>query len=286
MRHLTLWLAAACALGALAASASSAALPELGRCIKLEGTKEPGQKRVFTGKYTNRKCTAESPSSTGKFEWFPGTKAGGEEWESGGPPVTVKLETAQGRGIECAKSKMVGKYTSSTTSTSELKLEECLENTTKQFCTNEVPEKPENPGEIQILKQTVNSQPLEGKLGYIKKAGTKPQVGWEYKAQSGPDVFVFECGQVYGSGRKFTVEGAYIGEVWKPIDRMSEEESFVRYHGQLGKQSPESFEGGPKATLTVNIMNLETLEFTTEALSFGMALEEQETEEPLEIKAL
>jgi len=286
MRHLTLWLAAACALGAFTASAAPAAQPQIGRCIKLEGVKAGG-KKVFSGKYTNRKCTKESASGTGKFEWLPGTNAGGaEEWESGGKATKVVIESEQGRGIECAKSAMFGKYTSPTTSTAELHLYECLENTQKQFCTNELPEEPKEPGEVQILKQTVNSQPLEGKLGLISKGSPKPKVGWEYKPQSGPFLFTFECGQVYGTGRKITVEGAYIAEIWKPINKMSEEEFFVRYHGQRGKQQPESFEGGPKATLMIKILNPEPLSLTTEPVSLSKELEEQETFEPLEIRAL
>ena len=42
---------AACALGALAASSASAALPEIGRCVKVEGVKE-GHTTKFDGKYS------------------------------------------------------------------------------------------------------------------------------------------------------------------------------------------------------------------------------------------
>ena len=91
---LTLALAALCAVAAFAASGAYAELPEIGRCVKLEGLKE-GHKTKYSGKYSNRKCTKTSSSSTGKFEWMPG--AGTEKtFESPGTlePVTLKTRPA------------------------------------------------------------------------------------------------------------------------------------------------------------------------------------------------
>ena len=65
---LMLSLAALSAAAAFAASGAYAELPEIGRCAKLEGLKE-GHKTKYSGKYTNKKCTKTSASSTGKYEW-------------------------------------------------------------------------------------------------------------------------------------------------------------------------------------------------------------------------
>ena len=50
-----------------------------------------------------------------------------------------------------------------------------------------------------------------------------------------------------------TIEGAFISPIRKPVDRMAEEYS-LHTIAAGGKQSPESFEGGAKASLTVNIV--------------------------------
>ena len=71
IRTSMLVIVAACALGALAASSASAALPEIGRCVKVEGVKE-GHTTKFDGKYSDHKCTRASATSKGKFEWEPG----------------------------------------------------------------------------------------------------------------------------------------------------------------------------------------------------------------------
>ena len=102
-------LAALSAVAAFAATGAYAELPEIGRCVKLEGLKE-GHKTKYSGKYSDRKCTKTSSSSTGKFEWMPG--AGTEKtFESPGTLEPVTLKTAAGTAIECKNSKQNGEYT-------------------------------------------------------------------------------------------------------------------------------------------------------------------------------
>ena len=55
-RYVMLVAVAACAVMALDAAGASAALPEIGRCVKLEGIKE-GHTTKYSGKYSNKKCT-------------------------------------------------------------------------------------------------------------------------------------------------------------------------------------------------------------------------------------
>ena len=277
-KHVILCLVAACALGALFVSSASATLPEIGRCVKLEGVKE-GHKTIYKGKFTNKKCTKTSQTEKGKFEWLPGA---GEEkgFESPGTLEPATLETPSGAGVECKNSKMFGEYTGANTEKVEISLFECLEKTSKKFCQSVRPEEvPPAPQE-----GTVISLPLEGKLGFINAHGSRPQVGWEYKPKTGPFLFAFECGQTTGAGTKISIEGAFIGQVWHPVDKMVEE-YFLRNIGSRGKQTPEMFEGGAVATMKATIVNPTSLEETTEPISYSAPVEEQSTSEELEIKA-
>jgi hypothetical protein len=296
-------------LAALDASAASAALPEIGRCVKLEGAKE-GHTTKYGGKYTNKKCTLESSTSTGKFEWMPG--AGAEKgFESPGTLEPVTLKTAAGTAIECKNSKQVGEYTSATTEKDEISLYECTLSTTKETCQSlrpeETPPTPE-PG-------TIISQPVEGTLGFIKKSGARPELGWDYKAKTGTALFIFECGgtalppppttppagEVPGgptleppSGppsapnatvpTAVTIEGSFISQIIRPVNKMAEEYK-LRSAAAGGKQSPEMFEGGAADTLTVTFLEPLTLKSTKEAIGYSAPEEEQSFGEDLEFKA-
>jgi hypothetical protein len=292
---------AACALVAVVASNASAALPEIGRCVKLEGIKE-AHKTTFAGKYSNRKCTSMSASSKGKFEWEPG--AGTEKtFESPGTLEPVTLETAAGTAVECKNSKQVGEYTGASTETDEISLYECSLSTTKETCQSlrldETPPTPE--------AGTIISQPLEGTLGFIKAGGLRPQIGWAYKAKTGKDLFVFECGgtslpsagtplPTTGStpsatsastpsvGTDITIEGSFISPIIRSTNRMLEE---YKLHSvaQGGKQSPEMFEGGTADTLTATILEVTSLKETSEAIGFSAPEEEQSFSEDMEFKA-
>ena len=176
---LMLAAAALCAVAGFSASGAYAELPEIGRCVKLEGVPE-GHKMKYSGKYSNRKCTRTSASSTGKFEWMPGA---GEEktFESPGTLEPATLKTAAGTAIECKNTKQFGEYTSATTEKDEISLYECVLSSTGETCQSARPEEtPPNPE-----AGTIISLPLEGKLGYIKKSNSKPQIGWEYKPKTG-----------------------------------------------------------------------------------------------------
>ncbi len=308
---LMLAVAALIAVAGLDASGAYAELPEIGRCVKLEGLKE-GRKTNYSGKYTNKKCTKTSASSTGKYEWSGG--AGTEKtFESPGTLEPVTLKTPAGTAIECKNSKQNGEYTGANTETDEISLYECTLSTTGETCQSLRPEEtPPTPEAGTIL-----SLPLEGKLGYIHKSNSKPVIGWEYKAKTGPFLYAFECGgpelptglptappagevptvptpevptgTPAAPSAKLptvvTIEGAFISPIRKPIDKMAEEYTLHTIAAN-GKQSPESFEGGAKASLTVNILEVEAAKTTTEAIGFNAEEEEQSFSEELEFKAI
>ncbi|HTQ68218.1 MAG TPA: hypothetical protein VMI13_05955 [Solirubrobacteraceae bacterium] len=276
--YLMVAILAACALAALDAGVASAELPEIGRCVKVEGTKE-GHRTKFNGKYSNKKCTTVSSTGTGKFEWMAGP---GEEkgFESPGTLEPVTLETPSGTAVVCKDSKQFGEYLGPNTEKDEISLYECTLSTTGETCQSVRPE------EIPPLPEagTIISQALEGKLGYIKKSALKPQIGWEYKAKTGPFLFIFECGSTPLVTTDITIEGAFISPIIKPVNRMAEE---YKLHSVAagGKQTPEMFEGGAKATLTAAILEPKALKATTEAIAFSAPEEEQSFSEDMEFKA-
>ena len=51
-------LVAVASLGALTAASASAEIPELGRCVKVEGVQE-GKKTVYHGKYATRTASSK-----------------------------------------------------------------------------------------------------------------------------------------------------------------------------------------------------------------------------------
>jgi hypothetical protein len=53
---------------------AQAALPELGRCVKVVGEKQ-GKHIIFHGRYIDAGCVESTPAANGKFEWMPGAGA-------------------------------------------------------------------------------------------------------------------------------------------------------------------------------------------------------------------
>ena len=259
---------------AVAASASGA-LPELGRCAKVEGSKE-GRKTVYHGKYTNKACTKESSQASGKYEWSTGPGAE-TQFESPGTLEPATLQTTGGKKIACADSKQFGEFLSAKTAKSEISLYECKEVASGEPCQSLRPE--ENPPTPQ--EGTIISNPAEAEVGLVS-GGSKPKVGWDYKAKTGSDLFQFECGKTTGLGTKVTIEGSFIGVVSKVVNRMGEEDK-MRYAAVGGKQSPAQFEGGSPDVLTATFLT-PSLQSSSEQIGY-IAEEEQSFSEPLEIKA-
>ncbi len=273
MRRATVLTALALAvLGATAVPASAA--PEIGRCKLTEGTKE-GKRTTYHARYKNKACTKESAGgNTGRYEWTagPGESA---EVETIGSSAPVTLETTSGRVIACTNHLSLGKITGANTETWKLSLRNCEDQALHKPCQGLIEET--------TLEETgrIDSLELSGELGYISKAG-KPTIGWDLKPKTGPNLFVFECGTTPGLGTKVTVEGSYIEQL-KPANKMAEEyKGFVK--AKEGKQSPESFEGGAKDTLSATLVT--GLESETQQIGLNMPkFEEIELAEELEIRA-
>lgn len=279
MRRLMLSLLVLATVSAFAigAGGANAALPEIGRCVKVAPTLE-GHKKTYAGKFTNAKCTSESAKGAGKYEWEAGAGES-NSFESPGTLEPVTLETTGAKKIACSNSKTVGEYTSGTQEKLELSLYGCKEVSSGESCQSLRPEeKPPLPEEGTII-----AKPLTGELGFIAK-GSKPVVGWDYAPASEGKLLEFECGKTAGLGTKVSIEGSFIGQVRKPLDKMSEE-YFLRYEQKAGHQAPEMFEGAAKDTLSATFLT-SSLQSTTEQLGYEAAQEEQSTAEALEIKAL
>jgi hypothetical protein len=250
---------------ALGATAASAALPELGRCVAVEAK---------TGKYRSRSCGPESPTNTGKYGWLPGPGAVPTFEGAGGEPAT--LETVGGRKIFCGIGETKGEYTGEKTEKLTLILNFCEDKTLKQPCQSLLPEEKE----IQPIEGTIKSLPLKGELGFVAGAGgPRPQVGWDIKPEVGNVIATFECGPFLG-GTQVLLEGSYITQI-KPTNKMTEEYKF-KYKETKGHQEPESFEGGEKDTLSLTYSKpLETP--VTEQTAYK-GIEELVAEEELEYK--
>ncbi len=256
------------------AANASGALPELGRCAKVEGTKE-GRKTVYHGRYTDKKCTKESSRTAGKYEWSPGPGAE-KQFESPGTLEPATLQTTGGKKIACTNSKQFGEFLGPKTAETEISLYECKEAASGEPCQSLKPEEtPPTPEEGTIL-----SNPVEAEVGLVS-GGSKPKVGWDYKAKTGTALFEFECGKTTGLGTKVTIEGSFIGVVSKVGDRMGEEDK-MSYTAPGGKQSPAQFEGGSPDVLTATFLS-PSLQSSSEQIGYSAA-EEQSFSEPLEIK--
>jgi hypothetical protein len=250
---------------AIASATASAALPEIGRCEKVEGILE-GKKTVYHGGYTNASCVAVSSTKTGKYEWHPGPGAKKGFSGSGGPAT---IETVGGQKITCTESISEGEITGAKTATVHLNLHQCSDPAVAQSSCQSSGNPPSS--------SEIASEPLEGEIGYIATA-PKQVVGLDVKHS--PNIAAFYCAK----GVEVAVTGSLEGSViapFKQLNKMSTED-LLKYKATKGIQAPEKFEGGAKDTLVMNLIN--GLSKTTEQAGLSNELK-LTTEEALEIKA-
>jgi hypothetical protein len=233
-------LTAACALGALAASSASAALPELGRCLSVEKTLE-GKKDSYHGVYSNRNCTKVNPKHKGKYEWTPGPGAGNTIKAELEEPT---LETVGGAKVQCGHATLNGgEYTGAKT--------EKFSSVLFTYCLNDIEAAcqttPTNPAFIE------DTNSVEGELGMIAKS-PKPTAGWDLKGVK----LVYYCGNNDEPSNFQVVEGSVIGAVargkYSNLNQMSELTQ-VAFTQASGKQLPEMFEGGTASTLSTTTID-------------------------------
>lgn len=274
----------ALAIAALAAGSASAALPELGRCTKVQGVQE-GKKVVYHGAYRNKGCTAPSRTGTGQYEFLPGPGANNKFYGIATEPEPV-LETTAGAKVSCGEMVFKGEYTGPKTEQVSVSFGGCettAANGAHQVCQTN----PAKEGEIEGV------QALEGELGLIQ-AGSMPSVGWDLK-HSGP-MFTYECGVLPEVPSAQTVEGSVIGLLshgffGTDLNKMSLH-SVIKYKAKGGLQMPEAFEGQAKDVLSTTTVSgttkttaqtgLTTTEETESGL--GESHESPANQEPLEVK--
>lgn len=247
---------AVAALSAVFATAASASLPELGRCVKVAPK---------TGEWVGKNCTRPA-GGKGEYNFLAG--AAKKKFE-GSTSEVATLETPKLK-IGCAAATLNGEYTGAKTSTVTLDLIGCQNAATKHKCNSN----PLKEGEIEA------PEALKGELGFIT-GGSKPTVGLDLKAEHGV-IVAFTCGEP-GTPPELsgTLEGSVIAKVLKT--NVMVPEFSLTYKATGGKQVPEKFEGGPVDTLTLKVVT--TGGSTTEAavLKTKAILP---NEESLEIKAV
>jgi hypothetical protein len=208
------------------------ALPELGRCVKVEAVKE-GRERVFHGHYYAADCVEEDPLHGSKFEWIKGAGAGSKFTGISGKTT---LATATKQAITCSGTSTSGEYTGLKTATATITMTGCANPATKQSCQSGTA-----PGEI------VTSS-LAGELGFIEAEyegqALKVSVGLDLK--HAPTLLTARCGE-----EAVAVSGSVIAPIGK-ADKMTSTFG-LSFKAAGGKQIPEAFEEEPKDTLTSTV---------------------------------
>jgi hypothetical protein len=254
----------ACTIASVGASAASASLPELGRCVKVATPK--------TGEFTRANCIGVSAKHVGEYEWQsgPGAQKAFKTIASG-----FSLITAEGTTIGCSNAQLTGEYTGAKTlKVSETLLEGCeLVGPLHQACYTNPLEK----GKI------VSKNALTGELGDIpgSKNELNPYVGWDLKSENSSMPFLtFTCGE--GGGTiVVTIEGSVIGRVQK-TGVMSTGFGLI-YKETAGKQIPSAFIGGAEDVLTETLKPVGPGEKKEQVgLAAGATITDEES---LEIKA-
>ncbi len=271
-------LAIAIVFSALGATVAQAELPELGRCVAVEGT-QVGKKTVFSGAYASATCVRKKPMHNGKYEWEPGPGAKNKFFGVAEEPV---LETVAGQEISCASAIFKGEYTGAKTEKTTVQFEFC-EDAAKRPCQT-------TPAKEGII---VEQGSLEGGLGFIESA--KGTAGWDLKHEGGSGAFLtYYCGKLPETVH--TIEGSVIGQIkhgffGNDLNKMSKSATIL-YKATKGKQLPEAFEGQPSDTLTTTTLGLETRSPEQTGLTsvletesgLGENIESEENQEPLEVK--
>jgi len=256
-------------LGAFAATTASAAeyelhaLPELGKCVKVETGK---------GIYKGGQCIVRETGTVGKWEWVPASVSENVTFEGGA--TSVKLASTGHETIGCVVGNVKGTLTGPKTVSAELELQGCA-NAKGELCGS--------PGNENLIK----SNPLEGTLGFIKNEivneHTHVKVGMLFKAVSPLPIASYHCGGTLFEPPNTSLEGSVIASD-KPIDAMKLDNKLNFHVTVKGTQDPEKFQGEPKATLSTTFKS--GLEETTVPSTFGMKEYSGKYSIPMEIKAI
>jgi hypothetical protein len=210
---------------------AEAALPELGRCVKIAKGKQGVAPPYY--EFENSACTYRASTGFGKYEFIPGTGAGKRFTGTG---LNAKLETASKAKISCTGSTNAGEYTGTRSATLSVTFTGCVGLASKEACQSAGAA----PGEI-------STPSLAAELGFIKNEDVanvlQVSVGWDLKHD--PAIISATCG---ASNEPVVVSGSVIAPI-SAIDKMASAFS-LNAKASAGKQAPEAFEEQPNDTLT------------------------------------
>jgi hypothetical protein len=205
IRMLTLCLMATFAVGALAASSSSAALPEWGKCVKLPAIIKGKEKTK--GKFANANCTE---ATGGEFEFVKGTaELPSTEFENNMTSSEAILETSLGVQVKCTAQTARGDLSGTKeVSNVEVRFKGCQANLLELACENEF-QLNEESGKFEYVEGEIMTRSLKGKLVYISGAGTaEPVVGLQLEPTEKNNLFAFfGCGSKGGAPILFSQVG-------------------------------------------------------------------------------
>jgi hypothetical protein len=174
-------------------------------------------------------------------------EAAATEWEEDYLEEVVQLETTSGDKVECEQETASGQYSGTK------EVEKVVANFTNCVTTIfDTTVKCTSPGAA--VGEIVTSA-LRGELGYIHDEVYEPkksEVGVSLEAAPGAAISEFECGPgiPYVGSVKVKVTGSVIHKV--TVNKMLLEE-VEKFSESKGKQTPESFERGPKDVLETSI---------------------------------
>ncbi len=267
-------LAAVCVLCAtFAATGASAALPELGKCEKVQKVKE-GTKEHYDGVFTNAGCTTLSKRKRGRYEWAPesGTLVPKETYAEPMNFETAGTFKEPGTDYECGQAKFESPEITGpkTEKFSKIELDNC--GPENQACWTA----PDKGATI------FDEMSVEAELGMITvgKNKKKTTAGWVLEGLS----MVFECGPESPEVESFhTLEGSAIGVVRKV--NVMEGQTEINFQAKEGKQIPEAFEGS-ETTHTLTMTSLAGAAKTTEQAGLtGQVINRYTYPEEWEVKA-
>jgi hypothetical protein len=204
-------------------------LPELGRCVKAEGSG-----KVFHGHYVDSGCIEESPLNNGKFEWKSGPGAARTFTGTG---AAATLETTGGAKVKCAASHTTGEYTGTKTATVGIAFTGCSLGT--EACQS-----------AGAAAGELSAHSLSAQLGFVNDKVVAEELhlvlGWDLAHE--PSVIEAECG---AAKTALKITGSVIGAI-SAADKMLAGYS-LKFAASGASQSPESFEEGPRDTLSAQI---------------------------------
>ena len=263
MRHvrmIAVCLAAACAIGALAATSASAALPEWGKCVKVPV--EVNGKAKYKGKYSNANCTEKAGGVNDLYEFLKGTSAIADpEFTNTMTTPEAFLETSTGLQVKCTSQTATGRLGPGAKEVSEVRVrfEGCYSNIGNFTCENEFEEN------TTYTQGVIFTRFLKGKLGYISGKGTaSPVVGLSLEPEQKKKPFaIFGCGEggfppilfsEVGANPKGANGGDSIISPISPLNTMGTE-TVQEYLQEGGIQQPSSFENGKPDYLESKVFN-------------------------------